>query len=288
MNKLQSLALIVTVAALPALFASCGATQWKETGRTAKTAEKAYTGMFYDDTNGIAVGYSGLARYTADGGKSWNTAGNSSMCLFACTMIDAANFVVAGNGNNVRTSKNSGKSWDAATNIVGKGKSLSFIDPSRGWGSSKTWIGETGDGCATWTPIPLPAGTIAETVCMLAPGSGYMVSQKGELFLTSDSGQHWASVSSPFPADAKDFTPSYKKDNQAVCLRMSGSTGIIAAIGMAGKTPALRIKTTTDGGKTWTKAETHPLAVAGMTVSISPTEFISVFSNDTAITKFSR
>jgi photosystem II stability/assembly factor-like uncharacterized protein len=210
------------------------------------------------------------------------------MCLFACTMIDGANYVVAGNGNDVRTSKNAGKSWDAATDIVGKGKSLSFIDSSRGWGASKTWIGETSDRCATWKPITLPAGTIAETVFMMAPGSGYMVSQKGELFLTSDSGEHWASVSVPFPADAKDFTPSYKKDNQAVCLRMSGSTGIIAAIGMAGKTPALRIKTTKDGGKTWGKAENHALAVSGMTVSISPTDTISVFGSDTAITKFSR
>lgn len=287
MNKLTSLAVIMAVAALPVLFAGCGG-QWKETGRTVKTADRAYTGMFYDDANGIAVGYSGLARYTTDGGKSWNTAGNSSMCLFACTMIDGANSVVAGNGNDVRTSKNSGKSWDAATDIVGRGKSLSFIDTARGWGASKTWIGETGDGCATWKPIPLPSGTIVETVFMMAPGSGYMVSQKGELFLTSDSGQHWASVSVPFPADAKDFTPSFKTDNQAVCLRMSGSTGIIAAIGMAGKKPALSIKTTKDGGKTWGQAEKHGLAVTGMTVSISPTDCISVFESDTTITKFFR
>jgi photosystem II stability/assembly factor-like uncharacterized protein len=287
MNKRTSLAFIVTVAAFTLLFAGCGG-QWRETGRSVKSADRAYTGMFYDDANGIAVGYSGLARYTTDGGKSWNTAGNSSMCLFACTMIDGANYVVAGNGNDVRTSKNAGKSWDAAADIVGKGKSISFIDTSRGWGASKTWIGETGDGCATWKPISLPSGTIAETVFMLSPGSGYMVSQKGELFLTSDSGEHWASVSVPFPADAKDFTPSYKKDNQAVCLRMSGSTGIIAAIGMAGKTPALRIKTTKDGGKTWGKAENHALAVSGMTVSISPTGYISVFASDSAITKFAR
>lgn len=292
MHTLKSFAIIMAIAAFPAFFAGCSQTsqtsQWKETGHTAKTADRAYTGIFYDDANGIAVGYSGLTRFTTDGGKNWNTASNSSMCLFTCTMIDAANAVAAGNGSNVRVSKNSGKSWDAATNIVGRGKSLSFLDPARGWASSKTWIGETVDGGTTWTTIAIPSGTLVETVCMMAPGSGYFISPKGELFSTSNYGQHWESLSVPFPANAKAFIPSYKTDNQAVALRMTGSTGVLAAIGMAGKSPALRIKTTVNGGKTWTKAESHALTTNAMTVAISPTEFISVFESDTTITKFSR
>ena len=243
--------------------------------------------MYFDGKHSLAVGYSGLIRYSADGGKNWSYGHNSSMCLFACSMLDADTYFASGNGNDVIFSKDAGKSWNHLTDIIGRGKSLSFIDRSNGWASSKTWLGETRDGGTTWLPIPLPAdASMVETAVMTAPGNGYLVSPKGVLFHTADSGASWEELSAPFPTGTPSFRPSYTKDNQGIALAIKGNTGVVAAIGLADKMPALLVRTTTDGGKTWGAAEKHSVKGMPVTVSISPTGLLSVFLSDSTIVAY--
>jgi photosystem II stability/assembly factor-like uncharacterized protein len=281
MKRFIGFSLIVAVVLLS------GCARWKEVAHSTKTDDRAYTGMYFDGTHALAVGYSGLIRYSADGGKNWSYGHNSSMCMFSCSMLDAATYFASGNGNDVIFSKDAGKSWDHLTDIIGRGKSLSFIDRSNGWASSKTWLGETRDGGTTWLPVALPAdASMVETVLLTAPGSGYLVSPKGVLFHTSDSGASWDALSTPFPLGDPSFRPSYTKDNQGIALAIKGKNGFVAAIGLADKKPALVVRSTTDGGKTWGSAEKHLLKGQPVTVSISPVGLLSVFLSDSTIVAF--
>lgn len=277
------------LAAFACAILCAGCAQWKESYRSAKSADTAYTGMFFDGNRALAVGYSGLVRHSSDGGKTWADGVNSSLCLFACAMIDESTYVASGNGNDVVVSTDGGKSWTHETDVGGRGKSISFTDREHGWISSKTWLGETNDGGATWKPLTLPSGaSMIETVCMVSSGNGYIVSSKGEVFHTADSGASWEELSTPFPQGDASFKPSYAKDNQGVILSMKGKTGLVAAIGLAGKKSALVVRSTADGGKTWGAAETHELKGLPMTVSISPAGLVSVFLSDSTIVAFKK
>lgn len=271
-----------------ALFTGCGS-EWKATGTTSKAPEKAYTATFYDSLNGISVGYAGLVRYTADGGKTWNEGSNSSMCLFSCAMIDAKNCIASGNGSNVVVSSDAGKTWTHVTNLTSRGKSLSFIDPLNGWASTKTWVGKTSDGGKTWTPLSLPPDVkLVETLLVTKTDCGYVVSNTGALYATCDGGQSWTTLGTPFPAKGKDFAPKYGIDNQSIALYASATDMIAASVGTSGNTSELCISKSLDGGKTWSKAEKHILPKPVLTVTAGPKGILTVFGIDTIATRFER
>lgn len=268
-----------------------GCAQWKTDGQSTKQKDLVYTGMFFDENQALTVGYSGLIRFSKDGGKNWLAGTNRSMCLYGCNILDEKTFFATGNGKQVIISKDAGDTWGRVTDIGGsspKGKSISFSSATDGWVSSKTWLGETTDGGKTWSQIPLPEGvSLIETVCTTKAGTGYAVSGEKELFRTTDSGKTWEKLTSPFTAISGAFKPMFAVDNQGIALSMKGDKGIAATIGRIGEKQTLMICTTLDGGKTWLKAEAHALKSPPRSVNVSPKEVVSVFGKDTVITRFS-
>ncbi len=285
---MRYLNLLCMCISLPVLFIGCA--KWKETGKTVKTSERAYTGIFFDKDNGVAVGYSGLVMNTNDGGRIWISGANRSMCLFAAETVDGQTCYAAGNGHNVIRSKNAGKQWGRVEDFTGagvRGKSISFADSELGWVASKLWLGETSDAGKTWKEIPFPEDVkIMETVCCTGAGTGYIIAKNGGLYATSDAGASWQSLGKPFPEDDAKFRPIYMKDTQGVAMRFNGLEGTITCVGVSEEKAQVRIKTTKDGGKTWSKAEKHDLDSAPMSVSLSKTGTIAVFNADTTMTVF--
>jgi photosystem II stability/assembly factor-like uncharacterized protein len=268
------------------LLVSCGA--WKNAGTTEKTDTGAHTGVLINGMNGLTVGYSGQVLYTEDGGKTWIKGSNQSVCMFGLDLVDDKTCIASGNGGNVIRTQNGGKSWDRLANIsASRGKSVSFAGLENGWISSKTWLGETADAGASWTGVPLPQEVkMIETVFFSAPGTGYLVSIEGDLFHTTNGGAAWEKMSNLVNPKGDSFKTSFSENCQHSALRLSGSEGTFACIGTSGKKPVLIIRTTKDGGKTWSKTEKHSLPLNPLAVNLNRDHAISIFNTDSTITQF--
>jgi len=267
------------------LLASCGGIA--SNGVTAKTDGSAYNGAMFNETDGVSVGYSGLVLYTDDGGKTWNRGTNKSVCLFASDAIDAQNFIATGNGGNVIKTADGGKTWQRKTSITGsQGKSVSFADTGHGWVSSRTWLGETVDGGQTWTTLTLPEGvTFIETINFSAPGTGYLLSEKGVLFRTNNGGTNWEKLAAPIDTNPS-FKPVLGKNIQHAAFRFKGDLGVMAVIGMKGKEASLMVLRTKDAGKSWETREIAKQKGTPLSVYISPDSYVSVFNADSTIAKY--
>ncbi len=284
----MNLTQIAAFAAIPFFLIACGS--YRAEKPTAKTADRAYVGMFASETEGVTVGYGGLVIRTEDGGKTWSRGANNSMCLFAVDALGSGVYTAAGNGSNVIRSTDGGKSWGQLARITGaRGKALSFSDPTHGWAASKAWIGETNDGGKSWKPVALPAGAgMVEALSQVADGAGYLLAVTGELFFSADSGAGWESRGKPLDGVAGCFKPGFGKVVPNGAIRFAGERGTFAAIGMNGGKNMLVVRTTEDGGKTWGKAERYPLSGMAAGVGIGPDGAISVFHFDTTIARFHR
>lgn len=270
------------------LFSGCG-DAWRPLGNSSKAPERTYVSSFFDAKTGIAVGASGLVRHTEDCGKTWVEGSNSSMCLFACQAIDGKNCVASGNGNDVVLSSDGGRTWRHATDIVGRGKALSFIDGTKGWACSKTWLGETVDGGSTWSKMQMPSGVkILEATFMEAPGVGYIVASDGVAYRTASAGAEWERLSAPFPAGDPAFSPKYASDNQCVALCSANGILTAASVGAVGKGFALRVRTSADGGKTWSSPERHAIKKPVLSMTMGRTGLITVFGIDMVATVYGR
>lgn len=282
----------IAIAALSLAVSLSGCTQWKQKAQTNIHNEMLYTGMFIDKTHAIAVGRSGITRHSLDSGKKWLGGTNNSMCLYGCNALDEKTYFATGNKKQVIISTNGGDSWSHATAIGGGaplGKSISFSSLKEGWVSSKRWLGETTDGGRSWTEMPLPEdASLVETICATGPGTGFLVSERKEVFQTSDSGAHWNKLASPFAGLKVPFRPLLSRDNQGVSLYMSGDSGIFASVGTIDKKNALLIAETKDGGKTWSTPEIHNLKRLPRSVSVSSKGYVSVFNKDESLTAFAR
>jgi len=269
-------------------FIGCGGA-WGVKGNSSKAPERTYISSFFDAKTGIAVGASGLVRYTDDGGKSWTEGVNSSRCLFACQTIDGKNCVASGNGSNVVVTADGGRTWRRVADIVGRGKALSFVDSLKGWACSKTWLGETADGGLTWNEMQMPKDAkILETVLMEAPGVGYIVASDGVAYRTSTGGKEWERLTAPFAAGTPSFAPKYASDNQ--CLALCSSNGILtaASVGTVGKGYELRVRSSADGGKTWSRPERHAIKKPVLSMTMARTGVITVFGIDMVATVYGR
>lgn len=274
------------------LFSLCAlgaaqAQEWTEAAKTSKAPSGTYSAAFIDARGGVAVGYSGLAMLTADGGKSWDSGRNSSMCLFASQMLDASRCYATGNGGYVIVSKDGGRNWESVSSLSAPGRSISFASELRGWAATKNWLGETGDGGKNWSKLPLPEGVKKIETIELAPDAGYLVSQDGSVYRTRDSGATWEALKAPFPRSEGDYQRSYGNFAQTVGLSFEGQRGVAAAAVESQGRHLVAIKRTEDGGATWSEAEEHSLDCQSSSLTMNK-DFISILGSDSIVTLFKR
>ncbi len=269
-----------------------GCSQWKKIIQTEPQQDMLNTAMLFDKEHGLAVGEFNITRYTKNGGKNWIATMGSKTHMFAlygCSMLDEKNVFATGNSKQAFYSTNAGESWHSMSDIEGIGKSISFCSQNEGWVATKTWFARTTDRGATWKALPLPQdATAVEAICMTAPGAGYLVSERKDVFYTQDSGAHWEKRANPFPDLDSSFKPLLCRGTQGIAIGMAGDTGVIACIGLVDKESKIILTSTDDGGKTWRKPVMRALKKEPKTINASVNGIVSVLNKDISLTVFAR
>lgn len=216
---------------------------------------------FLNEQYGISVGVSGEIHYSADGGKTWPKAENTSMCRFSLDIVDENLSWCGGNGNGVRVSRDGGKTWTAVTdaNLGGGHSNIDFVDDTTGWITTLSKCAFTKDGGTTWTELTLPEDLkgIAAT-CLRTPLDGYILTHDGLLFTTADGGATWSKkdleIKNYEVYDLKN-NPGLNRINLALAdiSFTDKDNGIIVFTGMEpGKGYKTWCLTTSNGGADWT------------------------------------
>jgi photosystem II stability/assembly factor-like uncharacterized protein len=252
---------------------------WKVVRKIEPISFAATVVGFFDESLGYTAGYAGEVHYTTDGGETWPEGENASMCRFGMDILDAQTAWTIGNGGNVRVTHDGGRTWTPLADVpTGLSQFISMADETAGWAASATRLAATGDGGETWTEIAPPPGIQSIAALSLrTPDEGYLLDQRGMLFVTHDGGKEWRAkglgldepISAPprLPMGAVRFTDS-DHGVVVVALADSGATMI-----------ALR---TGDGGDTWTR-EALP-EKTGVLFLARDASLLTVFSMDNHIT----
>ena len=260
---------------------------------TGKIYDKLFCAGFFDEQTACAVGYAGSIRYSQNGGERWKGGTNSSMCMYGLEMIDQQTFIAYGNAANVIVTKDGGSTWQHVTHF-GAGvpshcRYGSFATPETGWIASADLIGETEDFGKNWKEIAYDKslGGI-RSVCCMGPGQGYVLTVKGELYRTGNSGKNWVLVSQIINTkDIPVWTELSKKQQTAQVRIDSSDNGLFAFVNETDDGSFLNIYETKDGGITWKKLKAIPSKLAS--VYISPDmNYISALNIDATITLYSR
>lgn len=236
---------------------------WKKTGEVQIT-HQSNIAAFFSENQGVTVGYAGEIHTTEDGGKTWPEASNKSMCRFCVDYVDEKLVWCGGNGNEVCVSKDGGKTWK----IAGYAKlgdihtNIDFIDDTTGWVCTAKKLYATKDGAKTWTPVKLPENLddIA-TIFLRTATEGYILTNKGLLFITTDGGATWAQkdigLASYHIVNQKQEASLTKKNIAVSDMAFTDEkTGYIVISGnvSTGGNKVFYLKTT-DGGSTWSAQE---------------------------------
>lgn len=269
-----------------------GCSEWKQVGQTKPQQDMINATMLFDGNHGLEVGEFNLTRYTVDGGKRWiATMGSKTHMfgLYGCSMLDEKTVFATGNNKQAFYSTNCGETWYPMGEIKGIGKSIAFSSLKDGWVTSKKWFARTNDQGKTWTEMSLPQGaTLVEAACMTGPETGYIVSERKDVFFTSDSGANWELLSNPFAELKRPFKPLLCMTTQGIAIAMNGKEGFVACIGSIEKENVVILSRTEDGGKSWRKPEVHKLKLEPKTVNASSKGYITILNKDMSITVFCR
>lgn len=235
----------------------------------------ALTG-FSDEQSGIVVQQlDGLARYTADGGQTWNTLNQcespddpgcecQSMSMSYCFGLDVVDEQVAwqcGGDNTVCRTTNGGQTWQsiAEHNITypNQCRFLSFLDAKIGWSATPLQILATDDGGTTWTELALPKGQRITAIARRTAMDGYVLDDRGNLLVTHDAGESWTTQNLGLEEGEKLLSQC----NAATTMRFfDADNGIVVfssiPSGQIGQTWVAR---TSDGGQTWQREQLPPI-----------------------------
>lgn len=240
------------LALAPFAFAA-GPGTWALVSTSRIDSQMSYAG-FLSETHGIAVGPEASVNYTQDGGKSWQSGVNSSMCLFGIEILDDKTAWICGNNGQVRFSDNGGTRWQAISNFgavePGHPKFVSFSDPTHGAVATYNKVGLTQDGGKTWTHIKTPdAIKKVASIHSLGATTLWVLSAEGVLYRTDDGGQTWQDKAVEF----KDRKTTVSKPwlYPTCAFRFTSSKdGLLVTYSLKPKKELLVLKTA-DGGATW-------------------------------------
>lgn len=249
MNPIKTAALAVLALAVAAAAAADGP-RWTKADTLKLDFKFNYVG-FADRDNAVSVGYAGEIHYSADGGKTWPRAANSSACRFGLEVVDAGVAYHCGNQSMVGKSLDGGKTWTRVADFGGNAprhaKFVSFCDAGRGWIATPTKLAATDDGGQSWQPLALPAGAgLILNVARVDAATGAFLDNKGQLWTSRDGGASWSAqtvVRESF-ANGADACP-------LACLRFPARDRIAIVFYRFGDQPGWVVRSSADAGATW-------------------------------------
>jgi photosystem II stability/assembly factor-like uncharacterized protein len=199
----------------------------------------------------------GFARTTADGGKTWTAAENSSMCLWGLDVIDEKTIWEC-NTSDVRVSVDGGLTWsDKIRGNGSPGCKISGVDSQTAFTVQPGKFTVTHDGGVTREMLALPADLYSGQVAAISFRSvndGYILDVTGTLHATTDGGKTWAAMPSPDLASYGAMTVVADEGLPYAAVRFFGADNGLMILSLVGggasRLVALR---TADGGTTWTE-----------------------------------
>jgi photosystem II stability/assembly factor-like uncharacterized protein len=237
----------------------------------------ALTGFTNEQFGIIVQQRDGLARYSADGGQTWNALENqcespsdpacecSSSWMSYCFGLDVVDEQVAwqcGSENFVCSSTNGGQTWQASAQRdivdISPCRFLSFLDAKTGWSASPWQLLATEDGGTTWAEITLPGKERRITAVALRTAvDGYVLDDKGNLLVTHDAGESWMTHSLGLNEGEQMLgqctattTMRFFDDDNGFVIFSSSTDALIGQTWIAH---------TVDGGQTWQREQLPPI-----------------------------
>lgn len=142
-----------------------GYSQW--TLQNANTTADLTSVHFFNENSGIAVGSSGTAVVTADGGNTWTPLTFTQENLKACWMLDQNTIMVG--GDKLFRTVNAGLVWDSTDfTIINK---IHFADANTGYLVDYDGIFQSTDAGLNWTMVKDAGGTSVCENVMIASAS---------------------------------------------------------------------------------------------------------------------
>jgi photosystem II stability/assembly factor-like uncharacterized protein len=145
---------------------------------------------FFDEKEGIAVGWSGILYRTLDGGRSWNTE-PVGLSMISFTWVGNEGWMITDRG--LFHSIDRGKTWENLEYPLLDLEGVHFLDSQRGWlyGSG---IASTTDGGQQWKLASLPTPAYILSLDFADPWVGYAGANDALVFKTTDGGSNWMTV----------------------------------------------------------------------------------------------
>lgn len=250
-------------------------------------------------STGWAVGVTGTALKTTDGGATWVAQDPGTVRdLTGVSFVDANNGWICGVSATVLRTTDGGTTWVAQTAPTTPAarnlRSISFFNSSVGvavgdQGTTTSTIVYTSNGGTTWRQAVTPSTVGLSSVQMVSATTGWAVGGSGVILKTTDGGATWASVASPTVAglSAVSFAPGgtvgyvvgnavlpdwtiYKTTNSGASWSAVTGLGVTGAINLTGvscldanNAVAVgtngQVRRTTNAGTTWSNQSLNNL-----------------------------
>jgi photosystem II stability/assembly factor-like uncharacterized protein len=223
-----------------------GGTTWSSIAQSGTTGTTTYYGVqFFGPDSGYISGDNELYR-TVNGGATWTA---QLPDLPGMKGLHCANFercVVAGRGiYAIYNTTNAGELWTGAAYKNGSitvqiyVKEIRFSDPNNVWVASAGGylLHNTGGGVGSWSKAPgFVASDSLESMFWLNANAGWVGTDSGKIFKTTNAGASWALQSSVVGGDGK----------------VNAIHFVSPAVGyLFGTSSTNAVRKSTDGGATW-------------------------------------
>jgi predicted CXXCH cytochrome family protein len=242
-------------------------------------------------STGWAVGVTGTALKTTDGGVTWAAFdAGTQRDLTGVAFVDANNGWIAGLAGTIQHTTDGGATWTAQTAPTVPAarnlRAISFFNASVGvavgdQGTTTSTIVYTSNGGATWRAASTTSTVGLSSVQMVSATTGWAVGGSGAVLKTTNGGATWVPVASPTSAglSAISFAPGgvvgyfvgnaalpnwtiYKTTNSGTTWTAVNGLGTTGAVNLTGVScldanNAITVGTngqirhTTNGGTTW-------------------------------------
>lgn len=194
---------------------------------------------FYDEYNGLAVGYNGTILKTLDGGETWNAvASGTDNDLLSVSFPDETLAIATGSNGTILRSTDGGLTWeDKSWNFVVNMHEVFMVDNTYGYIAGEAGQNlKTIDGGQNWIRLNLFTFNGKVSVFFSNKDVGYFVGIGNEdaIMKTSDAGVSWLALNN---IQLEEFTSVYFTDL---------NHGYITAI-----RNGARLFRSTEGGPNW-------------------------------------